>query len=74
MSADDERMVSEWQYGVFRDDTGEQVGIGTTPRLVAAQDDAHAWGRDGIAVTLRRRPVGPWVPCKRPVVHGQEEA
>lgn len=48
------------EWGVFRCDTGEQVGVGTTENHEAARDDLLDWERDGFAVVLRVRPVGEW--------------
>lgn len=54
-------LASTTEWGVFRLDTGEQVGVGTTDRRQTAMDDAAAWAIDGFDVQLRTRNAGPWV-------------
>jgi len=51
-------MSTEW--GVFRNDTGQQVGVGTTEDRQSAISDAVDWEADGYPVTLCFREVGPW--------------
>lgn len=48
------------EWGVFRCDTGEQVGVGTTENHGTALEDLLAWQRDGFNVVLRVRPIGGW--------------